>query len=61
MTMDLYLATYCVGSVEEILTPLRKACGLLLPLRGVLCDCPLWLLCIYFSLSFSGASAVAIV
>lgn len=35
MTMDMYLATYCVGSVEEILTPLHKACGLLLPLRGV--------------------------
>lgn len=60
MAMDLYLATYCVGSVEEILTPLHKACSLLLPLRGCVIAL-VWFVCIYFSLSFSWASAVAIV
>lgn len=46
--MDLYLATYCVGSVEEILTPLYKVCSLLLPLRGE-CVIALFSLCAFTS------------
>lgn len=33
MPKDLYLATYCVGSMEEVLAPLHKVCSLLLALR----------------------------
>lgn len=50
MAMDLYLATYCVGSVEEILTPLHKVCSLLLPLR-VKCVIALFGLCAFTSSS----------
>lgn len=63
MTKDLYLATYCVGSGEEVLAPLYKVCSLLLALRrehgialfewGLLRTC--------FSLPLSWASALAIV
>lgn len=48
MTMDLYLATYCVGSVEAILTPLHKACSLSLPLRRE-CVIALFGLCAFTS------------
>lgn len=46
--MDLYLATYCVGLVEEMLTPLHKACSLLLPLRRE-CVIALFGLCAFTS------------
>lgn len=61
MTKDLYLATCCVGSVEEVLAPLhegslllvlRREYGIALFERG--------LLCIYFSLRLSRASALAV-
>lgn len=55
MTEDLYLATCCVGSVEEVLAPLHKAYSLLLVLRreyGIALF-EIGLLCIYFSLPLS--------
>lgn len=62
MTKDLYLATYYIGSMEEVPTLLHMVCGCLLALRreyGIALFGRV-LLCPHFSVPLSGASALAI-